>query len=76
MDVDDSDATIVRSAIDLARNLGLGVVAEGVESEVTWGRLHALGCDFAQGNYLSPPLPPDELEVWLEASRASVAATS
>ena len=76
MDVDDNDATIVRSAIDLAKNLGLSVVAEGVESEVTWARLSALGCNHAQGNHLSRPLPPDELEVWLAASRRSVAAKS
>ena len=76
MDVDDGDATIVRSAIDLAKNLGLGVVAEGVESEATWDRLFALGCDLAQGNHLSRPLPPDELEVWLAASRSRVAAKS
>jgi diguanylate cyclase (GGDEF)-like protein len=76
MDVDDNDATIVRSAIDLAKNLGLSVVAEGVESEATWARLSALGCDHAQGNHLSRPLPPDELEEWLAASRTSVVAKS
>ena len=79
MDVDENDATIVRSAVDLAKNLGLGVVAEGVESEATWARLSALGCDFAQGNHLSRPLPPDELEVWLASlarSRGRVVAKS
>ena len=76
MDVDENDATIVRSAVDLAKNLGLGVVAEGVESEATWNRLSALGCDYAQGNHLSPPLPPDELERWLRSFRGSVVAKS
>ena len=57
---DPSDAAIVRSAIDLARHLGLQVVAEGVETRATWDALALLGCDYAQGDYLSPPLPPAE----------------
>src|SRR3954451_8412348 len=57
MAVDASDAAIVRSTVDLAHNLGLRVVAEGVESEDAWRHLEALGCDFAQGYYLSRPLP-------------------
>jgi diguanylate cyclase (GGDEF)-like protein len=59
MAVDASDAAIVRSTIDLAHNLGLRVVAEGVESEDAWRHLEALGCDFAQGYYLSRPLPAE-----------------
>jgi diguanylate cyclase (GGDEF)-like protein len=59
MAVDASDAAIVHSTIDLAHNLGLRVVAEGVESEAAWRRLRDLGCDFAQGYHLSRPLPPD-----------------
>jgi diguanylate cyclase (GGDEF)-like protein len=59
MAVDASDAAIVRSTIDLAHNLGLRVVAEGVESEDAWRHLEALGCDYAQGFYLSRPLPAD-----------------
>lgn len=59
MAVDASDAAIVRSTIDLAHNLGLRVVAEGVESEDAWRHLEALGCDFAQGYFLSRPLPAD-----------------
>ena len=54
---DDSDLTIVRSTIDLAHNLGLTVVAEGVEDGPTLGRLAELGCDRVQGYYLSRPLP-------------------
>ena len=61
MDKDEDDATIVRSTIDLGRNLGLDVVAEGVESEQVWDRLKALGCTAAQGYYLSRPLPEAEL---------------
>ena len=61
MAADDSDAVIVRSTIDLAHNLGLLVVAEGVETRVRWDRLAALGCDLAQGYYLSHPHPADDL---------------
>jgi diguanylate cyclase (GGDEF)-like protein/PAS domain S-box-containing protein len=65
------DATIVRSIIDLGRNLGLAVVAEGVESEATWDRLEELGCTAAQGNHLIRPVPPAELRAWLLARRES-----
>jgi diguanylate cyclase (GGDEF)-like protein len=57
MDSSDDDATIVRSTIDLGHNLGLSVIAEGVETVATWRRLHELGCDIAQGYYLSRPVP-------------------
>jgi diguanylate cyclase (GGDEF)-like protein/PAS domain S-box-containing protein len=61
----DNDAVIVRSTIDLARNLGLHVVAEGVETEQAWDRLSELGCTLAQGYYLSRPVPADQLTEWL-----------
>ncbi|HEY4824382.1 MAG TPA: EAL domain-containing protein, partial [Solirubrobacteraceae bacterium] len=61
----DNDAVIVRSTIDLARNLGLHVVAEGVETEQAWDRLSELGCTLAQGYYLSRPVPAAELTEWL-----------
>jgi diguanylate cyclase (GGDEF)-like protein len=64
---DDNDAVIVRSTIDLARNLGLTVVAEGVETQATWDSLVALGCDLAQGFFLSKPVPAEELTEWLHA---------
>jgi predicted signal transduction protein with EAL and GGDEF domain len=67
---DENDAVIVRSTIDLARNLGLDVVAEGVENEAILRGLGALRCDVAQGFHVSRPLPPDELERWL-ADRTS-----
>jgi EAL domain-containing protein (putative c-di-GMP-specific phosphodiesterase class I) len=56
-----SDATIVRSTIDLGRNLGLEVVAEGVETEEAWEALSEQGCTLAQGYLISRPLPADEL---------------
>ncbi len=61
MVTDPDDAVIVRSTIDLAHTLGLKVVAEGVERRETWDRLAALGCDSAQGYYLSRPQPADDL---------------
>ncbi len=62
---DDSDLTIVRSTIDLSHNLGLDVVAEGVENAETLDRLADLGCDRAQGYHLSRPLTPSALITWL-----------
>src|SRR5205823_3466299 len=71
MAVDESDAAIVRSTIDLAHNLGLEVIAEGVEDQATLDRLAALGCDEAQGYLLSRPLSPDALFTWAAMSRRS-----
>ncbi|HTX12570.1 MAG TPA: EAL domain-containing protein [Solirubrobacteraceae bacterium] len=68
------DAVIVRSTIDLARNLGLQVVAEGVETEEAWHELNELGCTLAQGYYLSRPVPAAELTDWLEHRRPSAGA--
>jgi diguanylate cyclase (GGDEF)-like protein len=65
---DDNDAAIVRTSIDLAHNLKLEVVAEGVENEETLKRLSELGCDTAQGHYISRPLSTEELAVWLKQS--------
>jgi diguanylate cyclase (GGDEF)-like protein len=73
MHIDDDDAVIVRSTIDLGHNLGLKVVAEGVNSIRAWNRLRQLGCDMAQGYYLSRPVPGPEIEVLLAAERASAA---
>jgi diguanylate cyclase (GGDEF)-like protein len=57
--------TLVRSAIDLAHGLGLRVVAEGMENQLTWDLLLEMGCDRGQGYLLSPPLPPHDLHSWL-----------
>ena len=56
-----SDAMIVRSTIDLGHNLGLDVVAEGIEDEATWAALRDLGCDFAQGFFMSKPVPAEDI---------------
>ena len=54
-----ADATIVKSTIELAHNMGLTVVAEGVESAAAVQLLRTLGCDLVQGEYISKPLAPD-----------------
>jgi EAL domain-containing protein (putative c-di-GMP-specific phosphodiesterase class I) len=66
---DTNDALIVRSTIDLARNLGLEVVAEGVEGADVLDRLRSLRCHEAQGFHLSRPLPADALADWLLSRR-------
>ncbi|WP_238008207.1 bifunctional diguanylate cyclase/phosphodiesterase [Dactylosporangium sp. AC04546] len=70
---DPDDAAIVRSMIDLARALGLRVVAEGVEDEPTWRMLVESGCDLAQGWYFARPMPPAQLIDWLTRRNQSVA---
>jgi EAL domain-containing protein (putative c-di-GMP-specific phosphodiesterase class I) len=65
---DEDAATIVRSTLELGHNLGLAVIAEGVENEAICERLAALGCDEAQGYYLSPPMPVSEFIPWAEAA--------
>jgi EAL domain-containing protein (putative c-di-GMP-specific phosphodiesterase class I) len=67
----DRDADlIVRSTIDLAHNLGLEAIAEGVETEELWVRLTELGCDTAQGFYISRPIPGRSVIDWLSIWRA------
>jgi len=65
------DAVIVRSTVDLGRNLGLRVVAEGVEDLATRQELDALGCHAIQGYYVSRPVPPDDLINWLQQQRVA-----
>jgi EAL domain-containing protein (putative c-di-GMP-specific phosphodiesterase class I) len=64
------DQKIVRSIIDLAHNLSLDVVAEGVEDQPTWDRLTELGCHTIQGNHLAPAMPVPDLQPWLQDSPA------
>ena len=68
MTTDENDAMIVRSIIDLAHNLSLKVIAEGVENRNVWDRLVALGCEAAQGYYMSRPIPEPEMTRWLYES--------
>jgi diguanylate cyclase (GGDEF)-like protein len=62
---DDSDKKIVQSTIDLGHNLGLKVVAEGVEDLLVWDLLQTMGCDSGQGYYMARPMPADDFVVWL-----------
>lgn len=68
LDTDKSNDAIVRSTIDLAHNLGLKVVAEGIENEIVNNLLHEYNCDMAQGFHLSLPIPADELEALLKSN--------
>jgi len=63
-------AALVASTINLAHSLGLRMVAEGVETSVAYTELRRLGCDQAQGYYMSRPIPAAELDFWLSTRRA------
>ena len=69
MATESSAETIVRSILDLARNMGLDVVAEGIEDRATWNRLRTLCCDQAQGYFVAHPMAASDLVVW-ERSRS------
>ena len=71
MATDEEISTIVRSTIDLGHNLGLQVVAEGVEDAVAWEMLRAFGCDEAQGFFMSQPLEPRALANWIRANKGN-----
>jgi diguanylate cyclase (GGDEF)-like protein len=68
MEADKRNAAIVRSTIELGHNLGLTVVAEGVETEHELSELRRFGCDVAQGYHLGRPMSPEALETWLAAA--------
>jgi diguanylate cyclase (GGDEF)-like protein len=68
MSEDTDMMTIVRSTIELGHNLGLKVVAEGIEDSKGYALLRGLGCDFAQGYYISPPMAADALPGWITGS--------
>lgn len=68
MELDANDTVIVRSTIALGHNLGLRVVAEGVENIQIWDMLSALGCDASQGYYMSRPLTASAVDEWMTTS--------
>jgi EAL domain-containing protein (putative c-di-GMP-specific phosphodiesterase class I) len=76
MQDDADDAMIVRSTIDLAHNLGIMVVAEGVETAEIWDMLRALDCDQAQGYHMGRPMPVTEFVHWSNRWHASRHAAS
>lgn len=62
--INESDATIVNATIQLAHNLGLKVVAEGVEDLQTFNTLRSMGCDLQQGFFISKPIPAESITRW------------
>jgi predicted signal transduction protein with EAL and GGDEF domain len=66
---DENDLIIVRSTVNLGHDLGLRVIAEGVEDQATLERLSALGCDLAQGFHVSRPMSAEAFDRWLAAGR-------
>jgi EAL domain-containing protein (putative c-di-GMP-specific phosphodiesterase class I) len=68
------DTAIVRSTNDLGHNLGLTVVAEGVEDEWTLDLLSSFGCDLAQGYHIARPMPPEDFPKWVAKSHWTMAA--
>ena len=69
------DEILVRNVIQLARDLGLVSIAEGVDSPEIWQRLADLGCDEIQGYVLTRPLPPADFETWLDRWRPEAGPT-
>lgn len=67
MNHDDDDAIIVRSTIDFAHNLGLTVVAEGIESQEIFDVLEILGCDYGQGFHIARPGNGEQFARWFES---------
>jgi EAL domain-containing protein (putative c-di-GMP-specific phosphodiesterase class I) len=67
MTTTEEDAFIVRAAIDLGHNLGMSVVAEGIEDAGTLAEIVASGCTLAQGYYFSPPIPAEDVMGWVAA---------
>ncbi|HEY4083017.1 MAG TPA: EAL domain-containing protein [Burkholderiaceae bacterium] len=64
--------SIVRSTIDLVRDLGRKTVAEGVETQQDWDQLAALGCDIGQGYFIARPMPAEAFPAWVESFRPIV----
>jgi EAL domain-containing protein (putative c-di-GMP-specific phosphodiesterase class I) len=72
---DERTAALVAATIAMAHSLGLSMVAEGVETYAAYHELARLGCDQAQGSFISGPLPAEELGRWL-SSRPEPARTT
>ncbi len=73
MDADEEAATIVRTIVELAHNLGLRAVGEGIETEEARRLLAACGCDYGQGFLLGRPMPPEQLTALAAQPRRSAA---
>jgi EAL domain-containing protein (putative c-di-GMP-specific phosphodiesterase class I) len=70
-----SDAKVMRATVALAHDLGMRVVAEGVESQVAWARVIELGCEMVQGYGLARPMPVADATTWLTAASAERATS-
>jgi len=75
MATDADDTAIVRSTITLGHDLGMSVVAEGMEDGHTWDILADLGCDVAQGYFVAKPMPPQQLVNWMASPRRALRAS-
>ena len=71
MSNDENDASIVRATVSLAHDLGLEIVAEGVEDQASQDELSRLGCEYIQGYHIARPMPPNELTALLVSAEAS-----
>ena len=71
---DEDDQAIVRSTIGLGHDLGLTIVAEGIEDRRTWDRLRRLGCDVAQGYFIGRPMSPSAVVASLTSTQSVIAA--
>lgn len=69
MSTQQDSQSIVRSTVSLGHELNLKLVAEGVQDQATFDRLVMLGCDVAQGYFISPPLPAEALQEWVQDDR-------
>jgi EAL domain-containing protein (putative c-di-GMP-specific phosphodiesterase class I) len=68
-----SNQAIVRTTVELGHSLGLKVVAEGIETPEVWAALLRLGCDIAQGYFISRPMPADAVSAWTRTQREQLA---
>ena len=73
---DESDKIIVKSTIELAHNMKLSVVAEGIEDENALLWLKSQGCQLAQGYFISRPLPAEQFDQWIEQTEYNVGKTN
>ena len=69
---DDRSRAIVEACINLGQNLGLHVVAEGVERQSDWDLVTELGCDECQGYFVARPMPGDNVPMWLDRWNTSL----
>ena len=69
---DENAAIIVKAVIDMAKNLGYGIIAEGIETKETMEILVVLGCERGQGFYFGRPIPGDEVSAWLQETQGDL----